>query len=59
MLDMYTTISRKNNLCGVYEDDFGKRNKILFKGSARECMEYILEREPENPIKRDYERNYK
>jgi hypothetical protein len=59
MLSMYTTISRKNNLCGVYEDEFGKHNKILFKGSPRECMEYILEREPENPIKRDYESYFK
>lgn len=60
MLDFYTSISRKNNLCGVYEDADGKRSKILFKGTAKECMEYILEKEPDNEhILRQYELNFR
>ena len=59
MLDFYTSISRKNDLCGVFEDSEGKRKKILFKGSAKECMEYILEKEPGNqPILRQYKLNW-
>ena len=59
MLDFYTSISRKNDLCGVFEDAEGKRKKILFKGSAKECMEYILEKEPDNqPILRQYKLNW-
>lgn len=59
MLDFYTSISRKNDLCGVFEDSEGKRKKILFKGTAKECMEWILEREPNNkPILQQYKLNW-
>ncbi len=59
MLDFYTSISRKSDLCGVFEDAEGKRKKILFKGTAKECMEYILEKEPDNqPILRQYKLNW-
>lgn len=55
MLDFYNSTAKHTAL--VFYDKAPK--KILFKGRAKECMEYILEREPENPCKRDYERNYK
>ena len=54
MLDFYNATAKHPAL--VFDDQAPK--KILFKGSAKECMKYILAREPENPAKRDYIRNY-
>lgn len=55
MLDFYNSTAKHKAL--VFDDKAPK--KILFKGTAKECIEYIIEREPDNPIKRDYIRNYK
>lgn len=54
MLDFYN--ATRKHPCLVFNTD--SPTKIVYKGTARECFEFILKREPNNPLRRDYERNY-